>query len=357
MDKQLAFYMLMGATILLLIVIFALSKAVQQLLNSEYFQKKVQEKSGKSGNITKVIVALIALSLPQLALAADDPGIEYDPVFSISNALLWALGVIDLILLWVALYFMRLLRGILKYGEEEAVEEETSAAPAMQKITQVLTDRVPMEREEDILMDHDYDGIQELDNNLPPWWKWGFYISIVWGVIYLLHFHVFKTGDLQAEEYKKDVAQAEMEIQEYLAKQALNVDENSVTQLIGSSDLAAGKNIFMSYCKVCHGEGGEGLTGANLTDSYWLYGNKISDIFKTIKYGAENGMKSWKDELTPVEMQQVASFIKTLYGTNPPNPKEPQGDFYEEGDMEEPAAEGTAADSTVAMPDTAATTP
>ena len=112
-----------------------------------------------------------------------------------------------------------------------------------------------------------------------------------------------------------------------------SVDENTVTQLTEASDLAAGQKIFLSpgKCVTCHGaEGGGNAVGPNLTDDYWIYSGNIKTIFKTIKYGAKNGMKSWKDELSAKEMAQVASFIKSLHGSNPKNPKEPQGTLYKE---------------------------
>jgi len=199
------------------------------------------------------------------------------------------------------------------------------------KILKSLTDVVPIEEEESILLDHDYDGIKELDNNLPPWWKYGFYLTIVTGVIYLLHFHVLKTGDLQGKEYDNAMAQAKIEVDEFMKTSANNVDENTVKVLTEASDITAGKDLFIANCVACHGKGGEGTVGPNLTDEYWIHGGSIQDLFKTLKYGwVEKGMKSWKDDLSPIQMAQVSSYIRTLKGTNPPNPKAPQGDLYSE---------------------------
>ncbi len=58
---------------------------------------------------------------------------------------------------------------------------------------------------EPLLLDHDYDGIRELDNNLPRWWVWLFYLSIVFAVIYMLYYHVLRIGNLQAAEYEKEM--------------------------------------------------------------------------------------------------------------------------------------------------------
>jgi cytochrome c oxidase cbb3-type subunit 3 len=194
-------------------------------------------------------------------------------------------------------------------------------------LTQILNDTVPIEEEESIMTDHEYDGIRELDNNLPPWWKWGFYISIVFAFVYMINYHLLGTP-LQVEEYTQSIEKGEQEVQAYLASQSMNVDETSVVQLLDAVDLKSGKGIFIQYCVVCHKEDGGGSVGPNLTDVYWIHGGDIKDLFKTIKYGANNGMKSWKDELNPVQMQEVASYILTMGGTNPPDAKAPEGDEF-----------------------------
>jgi Cytochrome c, mono- and diheme variants len=124
------------------------------------------------------------------------------------------------------------------------------------------------------------------------------------------------------------MADAQEQVNEYLESQALNVDENTVVALTETKDINTGLNLFNKYCTACHLEGGAGETGPNLTDKYWIHGGDIASIFKTIKHGAANGMKSWKEELNPVQMQQVSSYILTLQGTNPPNGLKPQGELY-----------------------------
>lgn len=203
-----------------------------------------------------------------------------------------------------------------------------------------MNDAVPVEKEADVLLDHDYDGIKELDNNLPPWWKYGFYLTIVFAFIYMINYHVVGSGTVQLDEYNAQLAEADLLKQERLKLAANNVDENSVTALIADADLTAGRKIFTEKCMVCHGQAGEGNVGPNLTDDYWIHGGNIKDVFKIVKYGfPSKGMISWQSQLNPVQMQQVASFIKTLKGTNPANPKEPQGTLYSEDG-------GVAADST-----------
>ena len=171
---------------------------------------------------------------------------------------------------------------------------------------------------------HDFDGIQEYDNDLPPWWKTMFYVTIVFSVAYMLHYHVFRTGALQTEEYETEMEQAAL-----LA--ALTPDDpNAVTDfevLTDEAALASGKSIFDTNCAACHGQEGQGTVGPNLTDEYWLHGDDVNDIFKTVKYGVPaKGMVPWQGKLTKEQMLEVSSYILSLQGTNPANAKEPQGE-------------------------------
>jgi cytochrome c oxidase cbb3-type subunit 3 len=112
----------------------------------------------------------------------------------------------------------------------------------------------------------------------------------------------------------------------YLSHQANQVDENTVKLVSDPTVLAAGKTIFTTTCSPCHGAQGQGVVGPNLTDDYWLHGGKITDIFKTIKYGVPaKGMPTWEKQLSPKQISDVANYVKSLHGTNPPGAKEPQG--------------------------------
>jgi cytochrome c oxidase cbb3-type subunit III len=194
----------------------------------------------------------------------------------------------------------------------------------------LFTKAIPVEKEEDFLLDHDYDGIKELDNSLPPWWKYGFYFTIVVAVLYLLRFHVWKTGPNPQQEYDQEMKVAAAQIEEYRKKAGDMVDEKTVT-MADATGIADGDKIFHSNCFACHGAKGEGGVGPNLTDSYWLHGGTINDVFKTIKFGVpEKGMQAWEKTYSPAQIKNLASYIKTLAGTNPPNGKAPQGDLFQE---------------------------
>lgn len=191
-----------------------------------------------------------------------------------------------------------------------------------------LTGAVPLEKEEVILLSHNYDGIRELDNHLPPWWKYLFYATIVFSIFYMLDYHVWKSSPLQEDEYLQEVSVAEKQIEAFQAKNANSIDESSVKLLVTDTKaVAKGKEVFAGNCVACHGALGEGGVGPNLTDEYWLHGGTVKDIFKTIKNGVpEKGMISWKATLKPNQMQDVANYILSLVGTNPPNGKAPQGE-------------------------------
>ena len=182
----------------------------------------------------------------------------------------------------------------------------------------------PISEEGTLVLDHEYDGIRELDNRLPPWWLYGFYVTIIFGVFYLWRFHISHTGPSSAEEYTASVEKAEMEVREYLKKKGDAVDENTVSLLVSADDLGEGKTIFQKSCASCHKETGAGDVGPNLTDDYWLHGNDIKSVFKTIRYGI-NAMPQWQNTYSNKQIAQVASYVKSLHGSNPPAPKPPQG--------------------------------
>jgi cytochrome c oxidase cbb3-type subunit 3 len=177
-----------------------------------------------------------------------------------------------------------------------------------------------------LLAGHEYDGIMELDNRLPRWWVWLFIITIVFAGIYMVRYHVLGIAPLQEEEYEQEMAMAA----EMYGKPDQEQNMATLTLLTDEASLAAGKQIWTTHCVVCHLADGQGLVGPNLTDEFWIHGCSFEDIYDIIVVGVpEKGMISWKDQLTPEQIQQVSSFIVTLKGTDPPNPKDPQGEKCE----------------------------
>jgi cytochrome c oxidase cbb3-type subunit 3 len=199
------------------------------------------------------------------------------------------------------------------------------------KLMVKLTKTESLDNEDQLLLDHDYDGIKELDNNLPPWWVYLFYACIIFGVVYMVRFEVLG-ADNQEMELKKEVAQAKIDIAEYMKTAPDMMDEKTVTLLTDPADLAAGKEIFTTNCAACHRADAGGQIGPNLTDDKWILGGGIKNVFHTLVNGGRDGkgMISWKGTLKPKEMQKVASYILSLKGSNPPDPKAPEGEVWVE---------------------------
>ncbi len=187
----------------------------------------------------------------------------------------------------------------------------------------------PIEAEGEIILDHNYDGIRELDNKLPPWWVYLFYASIVFAVVYMFRFHVFGGYD-QDLEFEREMAAAQVEIEEYKRTAKDLIDANSVELLTEASDLKAGEAIYTTNCAVCHKPDGGGSIGPNLADEYWILGGGIKNVFHTVSEGgrAGKGMVAWKSNLKPSEMAQVSSYVLSMQGTNPADGKAPEGEIW-----------------------------
>ncbi|PAM95307.1 cytochrome C oxidase subunit III [Flavobacterium sp. IR1] len=217
----------------------------------------------------------------------------------------------------------------LEYEESLSIKESAWYKNLMHKLTKTQ----PIESEADLLMDHDYDGIKELDNNLPPWWVYLFYIGIAFGVIYFARYEVFG-GDNQEMELKKEMAQAKIDVEEYLKTAPDLMDEKTVVLLSDAPSLDAGKEIFTTNCAACHRVDGGGQIGPNLTDNHWILGGGIKNLFHTITNGGRDGkgMIAWKGTLKPKEIQKVASYILSLQGSNPKDAKEAEGEVWVDED-------------------------
>lgn len=227
-----------------------------------------------------------------------------------------------------------------KKAEREALKAQRKAARA-ERLNKLLSLK-PLSEEHTIILEGEYDGIKELNNPTPAWFMYLFYGTIIFAASYLLIYHVFNAAPLQYEEYKNEMAVAAKEKAAFMAKSADKVDENTVKLTTDPAVLSAGQTVFSTRCAACHGDKGQGLVGPNLTDDYWLHGNKISDVFKTIEYGVQSkGMPTWENQLTPKQISDVVNYVKSLHGTHPANPKEPQGEKMTEDNSSSKPAEKT----------------
>ena len=307
------FNWLVVLTLILIIAIFVLAGTVITLIKSEFFRNKLKQISEKA-SILIITTGALLLSVNANALTFIGPGEgpKDGTWLLVESTDLMAVIIIDIILLVVVLYLRHLFNQMMAMVKPKDVSTKITSVPVIKKVNQVLTDAVPIDLEHTILLEHEYDGIQELDNNLPPWWVWGFYATIVFSFIYFLNYHILGVSDLQIKAYDKDVKVAQKEITAYLNKMAMNVDESNATLLRESSDLSTGASLFAANCVACHKSNGEGEIGPNLTDKTWIYGYDIKDVFKTIKYGTTNGMPEHSSKFNPVQIQQVASFVLSL---------------------------------------------
>lgn len=321
------FWWLIATAVIILFAIFMLSSSVRTLVKSDILKQKLIEKANEKGLKNLILIigsfGLIAGLNTASAFTFNGPGkaAEGQPWLLIENSDLYILIAINIVLVGVLFYVRGLFKEFMHMISPPAVSE---AKPSLisKKINKILTDTVEIEDEKSILMNHEYDGIQELDNNLPPWWVWMFYATIIAGVIYIFNYHILGTSDLQIKAYDKEMAQSKKDIDAYLSKMAMNVDETNATFMTKAEDISAGKGVFEINCVSCHNPKGEGNIGPNLTDKFWLYGNDVKDLFKTVKYGNANGMPEHASKLNPVQINQVASYVLSLPFTKG---KDPQG--------------------------------
>ena len=201
------------------------------------------------------------------------------------------------------------------------------------------------------LLEHSYDGIQEYDNPLPRWWVALFWLTIVLTPLYILYYH-FGPGPLALDRYDAEM----VAFYDKQAEELLAMGEITEATLVGLTEdqsmMNSGKKLFQGKCATCHGMFGEGGIGPNLTDEYWLHGAQFMDIYRTVREGVPTkGMLAWERQLRPAELMAVSSYVGSLLGSEPPNPKEPQGEAFErqppadEVPVEAATADGTAADA------------
>lgn len=243
--------------------------------------------------------------------------------------------VVAILVLVVAFYVLQVLKTFLQKEKAGAELSEQKPQPSWLSSLWLKWNALkPLEEEQTLLLDHDFDGIQELDNHLPPWWTGLFYLCIVYAVVYMAIFHVFKTSPLQEEEYAIEMAEAAAAKQENQVDEVYDFDENTVTATEVSVELADGQKFFDQNCAVCHKTDGGGLAGPNLTDEYWRNGGGIKNVYKVIKNGVPNtAMIAWESRFKPDQLRSLASYVLTLQGTNPAGALPPDGELYKEEDQ------------------------
>jgi len=273
----------------------------------------------------KKLLLTISVLLAVLPVGAQNQGLDLSPEEQ-TNVVYYAFaGAFMLILLGVSLLVMTTaISLIIRLNREMNPVAET--AEERLSFWERIGNLKPISKERELLLDEEFDGILELNNPIPVWFNVLFYGTIIMGIVYLLVYHVWEIAPLQSQEYEQEVQMAEIQKEEYLKKFAASIDENNVETTADANDLQAGKQIFTTYCAACHGQLGEGKVGPNLTDNFWIHGGDVKSVFKTIKYGVpEKGMISWQKQLNPLQIRNVASYIISLKGTNPPNAKQPEG--------------------------------
>ena len=325
--------MMILTALILLAVIWGLG---QSLLT---FSRHLTDKQKKAAGIIIVLIGLFGINgsamaqteeaVATVAKAPNYGGLSQLQFYLLSGVIVLEVVVI-LFLAFMARRTYRALMGLDVEKEKEEVEASRWVEWWNRLDQRFFTKAIPVEQEADVMLDHDYDGIRELDNALPPWWKYGFYITIVVAFIYIFNFHIFGTGKNPEQEYAAEMSEGRKQEELYKAKTKDLVDENNVT-IADAAGIAAGKALYNQSCVACHAADGGGGIGPNLTDNNWIHGGSMNDIYKTIKLGyPDKGMQSWQTVYSPVQMKNLTSFVKSLKGSKPANPKEAQGEPFAE---------------------------
>ncbi|MFN0256439.1 cbb3-type cytochrome c oxidase N-terminal domain-containing protein [Pedobacter ureilyticus] len=298
----------------------------------------------KKFSLLMMLLATAFVSFAQEGVAATEEETKVvipEPSLGITTTelLIITLLVFSIILLFVAITLYKSFRVIYqerlnptpyKTKEDRRLEYEEWVKLNGEKpsIWNKLLSLKPLSAEKDLEIPHAYDGIKELNNPVPAWFNVLFYGTLIFAAGYLYYYHIGEHGERQDDEYKTEMAKADLAKQKFLAKSASSVDENSVK--VDPSQIAVGKGVFNANCIACHGQNGEGLVGPNLTDEFWLHGGSVKDIFKVVKYGVpEKGMVSWEKNMSSANISAVTNYILSLQGSKPANPKAPQGEKYD----------------------------
>ncbi len=170
---------------------------------------------------------------------------------------------------------------------------------------------------------HQYDDIQEYDNHLPNWWLYSLYGTVVFAIGYWFWFHVFASGEMPAQTLRREMAEDKARRGEVVTLSVGDIEALAKNAGIVND----GKLVFTQTCAPCHGPGGGGIIGPNLTDSQWIHGGGADKIFTTVRDGVPTkGMPAWGPQLGDTKTQAVTAFLLTIRNTNVPGGKAPQGE-------------------------------
>ena len=287
----------------------------------------------------RLISTLLILLLPLVTLLAQSTAEPvtlsvWDDSYILFYAAVGFMFIVILLVLTVAVYMLKVINIMARNAQMEKAAQEGRAfkpEPSLwERIWQGANNFVPVEKEATILLDHNYDGIRELDNHLPPWWTYLFIGTIIWSVIYFFAYHVTDSLPLSIVEYDTEVAVANDQIRKRkAAAPGIQIDENNVLATMDANDLKDGKSTFTSICASCHRADGGGDIGPNLTDDYWKHGGSMTDVYKVVKNGVTGtNMVAWGGTMSAEKMRNVSGYLLTLVGSNPLNAKKPEGTLF-----------------------------
>ena len=288
-----------------------------------------------------LLFAIVFAALEYFIDSGDRPAfIKFPMVALFLGVFLFLLIAIEIVVDAVDKVTYHILTDEQKKQLEEAQSVSFTESKWYQNMVSKLTRSKEIESENDIMLDHDYDGIKELDNVLPPWWVYLFYGTIVFSLVYMVRFHVMNEYD-QEQEFKNEVELAELEKSKLPKSAEDEVSYETVVAVTDATKLAKGKEIFINACAACHKADGGGLVGPNLTDEYWINGGGIKNVFKLISEGSKNNpsMVAWNKNLSSSDIQNIASYILTLQGSKPAGAKAAEGEIWKETAETKPSTE------------------
>lgn len=313
---------LCSIAIMLLFIIIILTRTVYQAI--DFYKSKEENKKNDNVKSIAILIGLLVLTQYSFAETAQAvSGVVDNSATQLSTIYFYSFIIVILIEIAIVFFLIKALKFLTGIEKQQKLSTKAEVS-----IWSKINKLKPIEEEDSLDTGHSYDGIRELDNITPPWFTISFAATIVFAIVYMYRYEIAHTAPNQFEEFETEMRSAKLVQDSLLKLEGNNIDENTVILLTGA-DVDAGQGLYMSNCSACHGDKGQGGVGPNFADEYWIHGGSVSDVFKSIKYGwQDKGMKPWKDNFSPKQIAQLASYIESFKGTNPPNPKEKQGELY-----------------------------